>query len=308
MTNGHADDHPFAINAENSLFTPSDSFSPSVFMPSAIPGSPVGGFSPSSENSGSNGRRLGSLSPLSMGELDLELSLGSTEVGLDAEMSGNWAMNPSFFGNLGVEGLSNMVLPPLPELPASKAEAYQEMEQEVKVEEHAINFNPSPPIATASRKGSRHSISTVEGEGEEEDDEEMGEGDSDDSEASVRPTTTRKSKATGLGVKRVQKLAKTSVAGFATSTLHATSSRSTLPPVPEWTDKPDPESYKKLNSKEKRQLRNKISARNFRHRRKGKSHCAPCITCFLSLEKLTFLYLFFIFRRIYYYTRRRNFI
>ncbi len=32
--------------------------------------------------------------------------------------------------------------------------------------------------------------------------------------------------------------------------------------------KPDPEEYKKLSSKEKRQLRNKISARNFRTRRK----------------------------------------
>ncbi|KAI7949654.1 hypothetical protein MJO28_008475 [Puccinia striiformis f. sp. tritici] len=38
--------------------------------------------------------------------------------------------------------------------------------------------------------------------------------------------------------------------------------------VPEWEDKPSLEEYKNLTSKEKRQLRNKISARNFRHRRK----------------------------------------
>ncbi|WAR57508.1 hypothetical protein PtB15_8B558 [Puccinia triticina] len=38
--------------------------------------------------------------------------------------------------------------------------------------------------------------------------------------------------------------------------------------VPEWEDKPSAEEYKMLSSKEKRQLRNKISARNFRHRRK----------------------------------------
>ncbi|CEL60341.1 hypothetical protein RSOLAG1IB_09559 [Rhizoctonia solani AG-1 IB] len=38
----------------------------------------------------------------------------------------------------------------------------------------------------------------------------------------------------------------------------------------EW--RPTPEEYKKLSSKEKRQLRNKISARNFRVRRKGKPH------------------------------------
>jgi hypothetical protein len=34
--------------------------------------------------------------------------------------------------------------------------------------------------------------------------------------------------------------------------------------------RPSPEEYKKMSSKEKRQLRNKISARNFRVRRKGK--------------------------------------
>ena len=36
--------------------------------------------------------------------------------------------------------------------------------------------------------------------------------------------------------------------------------------------RPTPEEYKKMSSKEKRQLRNKISARNFRVRRKGLSH------------------------------------
>lgn len=39
--------------------------------------------------------------------------------------------------------------------------------------------------------------------------------------------------------------------------------------VPDWGDRPSEEEYKKMSSKEKRQLRNKISARNFRHRRKG---------------------------------------
>lgn len=36
--------------------------------------------------------------------------------------------------------------------------------------------------------------------------------------------------------------------------------------------RPTPEEYKKMSSKEKRQLRNKISARNFRVRRKGRYH------------------------------------
>lgn len=42
----------------------------------------------------------------------------------------------------------------------------------------------------------------------------------------------------------------------------------TLLNAPDWEDKPSAEEYKMLSSKEKRQLRNKISARNFRHRRK----------------------------------------
>lgn len=42
-----------------------------------------------------------------------------------------------------------------------------------------------------------------------------------------------------------------------------------LVPVPDWGDRPSKEEYEKLSSKEKRQLRNKISARNFRHRRKA---------------------------------------
>lgn len=42
-----------------------------------------------------------------------------------------------------------------------------------------------------------------------------------------------------------------------------------LVPVPDWSDRPSKADYDKLSSKEKRQLRNKISARNFRHRRKA---------------------------------------
>lgn len=56
--------------------------------------------------------------------------------------------------------------------------------------------------------------------------------------------------------------AKKAAAGSAVSHPHA------LVDVPEWTDRPSREEYEKLSSREKRQLRNKISARNFRHRRK----------------------------------------
>lgn len=48
-------------------------------------------------------------------------------------------------------------------------------------------------------------------------------------------------------------------------------------PVPDYVDRPSAEDYKKMSSKEKRQMRNKISARNFRHRRKGQSECLVCM-------------------------------
>lgn len=56
-----------------------------------------------------------------------------------------------------------------------------------------------------------------------------------------------------------RKLARTSVVPLASATLHKTAANSHLPPVPMWADKPDPKEYAKLSSKEKRQLRNKIS-------------------------------------------------
>ena len=43
--------------------------------------------------------------------------------------------------------------------------------------------------------------------------------------------------------------------------------------------RPTPEEYKKMSSKEKRQLRNKISARNFRVRRKGVYQYLPLSGC-----------------------------
>lgn len=62
--------------------------------------------------------------------------------------------------------------------------------------------------------------------------------------------------------------------------------------VPEWEDKPSAEEYKMFSSKEKRQLRNKISARNFRHRRKGQfpplllpvGHCSNMWNCVICAD------------------------
>jgi hypothetical protein len=79
---------------------------------------------------------------------------------------------------------------------------------------------------------------------------------------SSRPPTTKKTRSNSAGAS-TKKLPKTSVLPLASEGLYKTSSKSNLPPVPLWKDKPDEEEYKKLSSKEKRQLRNKISARNF---------------------------------------------
>ena len=237
-------DHPFAFSApENaSLFSPDDTFSPTSFMPTNVPGSPIGAFSPSSTGSNSGAAHL---SPLSFGELDAP-----------ADQSPNWSIDPSFFGGAPITpnqhqlaGLGGMqMLPPLPALP-----------QLPTISEEAA---PAPALA-APTHGTRAAVagkhrrasSVAESEmfSDEDEDDEM---DSDDSSA------------TPASKKRKAAANKKSVAALASATLHPTARNSNLPPVPDWSDKPDPEAYKKLNSKEKRQLRNKISARNFRHRRK----------------------------------------
>lgn len=103
----------------------------------------------------------------------------------------------------------------------------------------------------------------------QEQDEDEGSAMSDGSEMtttsrrrSSRPATTKKARSNSSSAP-AKKLPKTSVLPLASEGLYKTSSKSNLPPVPLWKDKPDEEEYKKLSSKEKRQLRNKISARNF---------------------------------------------
>ncbi|KAK4054183.1 hypothetical protein OIV83_001209 [Microbotryomycetes sp. JL201] len=256
------EDYPFASSAPitASAFSQSDmTFDPSTFMP-AVPGSPIGAFSPSSDNSG---QRFGSLSPTSFPDLDETVAAPA------------WTLDPSLFGpGPGAsssappvaaesqpsltEPLLGAALPDLPALPAIN-------EQEEQVE----------PSATQSGSGrSKRQLSvrrTVSPADESED--------SDASDYGARPrrrTTSKKQKATTPATPAEStpssssnaRQPKTSVSQFATKELHFTNSRVSLPPVPDWTDKPDPETYKRLSSKEKRQLRNKISARNFRHRRK----------------------------------------
>ena len=214
------------------------SYSPSTndesfldFLP-AIPGSPIGGYSPISDTSGSAGQRFGSPSP----------RLDSVQE-MKVEENERW----------------NAIDPGL----VTRQSTRQSQPIHVQVEPLPLQYNPS-------RSASLRQESIAPIEEQEEEDVEMDQDDYD-SEGS---TQSKKTSASSRFVKKKSpagKLTKTSVAGLASATLHATSSRSTLAPVPEWSDKPDPATYKALGSKEKRQLRNKISARNFRHRRKGSS-------------------------------------
>lgn len=249
----------------SNVFSYAQSFSPLDFLPT-IPGSPIGGISPSSDNSGSAGLLYGSLSPALESPAEPEVKM---------ETDDRWTQGPIL--NLPMQ--LPLILPPLPTRAPLPMIPLRQIPI-VQVEPIPLKHNFNQPPARPVRQVSAPEPEPEEEEEEEEQDYEMGdeapqdgsdfEG-SDGGDAPAASTFTKRKQTS-------HKLASTSVAGFASATLHATSSRSTLPPVPEWTDKPDPEAYKKLNSKEKRQLRNKISARNFRHRRKGALPvlCEPC--------------------------------
>ncbi|KAL8293591.1 hypothetical protein RQP46_000292 [Phenoliferia psychrophenolica] len=221
-------ENPFSYMAPE-LSAPSEAYPLSAFAP-FVPGSPVNAYSPSSSPAGSS--------------LSYDYDMSDDALGGNAS---DFAIDPTFLG---------APLPPLPELP-ELPQLPVELELEdlpvsIKAEEQPTSSHFVPRAASASA-----SIA-------EDDDEDMSDMSADDDDESMAGLKGKGRKASSASGKK----AKTSVAAFASATLHATSSRSTLPPVPEWADKPDPESYKKLNPKEKRQLRNKISARNFRHRKK----------------------------------------
>lgn len=120
----------------------------------------------------------------------------------------------------------------------------------------------------------------------DDDDQEGSEQDDDDSEeeeeqvATTRPrkrgaaTTAPSSKKRASSTKSSSKKTSTSTRQQSKketsifSSSHVTHPHA-LVPVPEYEDRPSKAEYDKLSSKEKRQMRNKISARNFRHRRKA---------------------------------------
>ncbi|KAM0789527.1 hypothetical protein ACM66B_000342 [Microbotryomycetes sp. NB124-2] len=262
-TTQQPEDYPFAsttaASASVPAFTQQDmTFDPTTFMPT-VPGSPIGAFSPSSDNSG---QRFGSLSPTSFPDLDEPVASAPA-----------WTLDPSLFGpppsvmaSAPTEVASSSAAPllgsALPDLPALPAISEQEEEQKEDL---------SRTVAESSGRSKRQlSARRTESPAVESD------FDSDASDYGARPkrrTAGKKQTASTPATPATSdpsssRQPKTSVSQFATKELHFTNSRVSLPPVPDWTDKPDPETYKKLSSKEKRQLRNKISARNFRHRRK----------------------------------------
>jgi hypothetical protein len=243
----------------------------SPFLPT-VHGSPIENFSPSSEISSnlSNGYfgfdEGDSLMEIVEGTSPIrEASIISAHREDDAIKEEHWAIDPRLVGfsdSPEAPGLSTVVeptpagrttrsrkiivskSPPVRRAALPIAEEEEEEEDEMVIKDEEMESeDTSPPVVIGTRSlSSKVKISPS---------------------ASPVPTPFIKKKAS------TQKIAKTSVLPFATAELHVTSSRSTLGPVPDWTDKPDPDTYKALGSKEKRQLRNKISARNFRHRRKG---------------------------------------
>ncbi|SCV69695.1 BQ2448_1089 [Microbotryum intermedium] len=269
---------PFAAASNDALSFSNDTFDPRTYLPT-LPGSPIGAFSPSSDNSGP---RYNSLSPLSFPDLD-----GPAD-------SSAWSLDPAMFGGepasemMTTEEVQASLFSTLPALPDLPTEASPESIKAESVTASSITTTPpasSMRGARASAQQAKRQLSVSlradeeEEEGQEDDEEDDGEQDDAedddedmDSDHYSAPRSTRATKKVRTiasnSKARSGSKAPRSVAVFATKELHHTNTRSNLPPVPEWTDKPDPDTYKKLSSKEKRQLRNKISARNFRHRRK----------------------------------------
>ena len=184
-----------------------------------------------------------------------------------------------------------------------------QVQQQPKVEDTEPVFTaqlpqmPAPePSVAASKKRARSSQPTAEAIQEEdehdddvnEDDEDEEDEDDEQNDASFGSTSARTTRSgrntrgtapvsTTKTNKRAVSVASSSTTSSAlparpakkaatsssTSHHHGQAHPHALVPVPEWDDKLSKAEYDKLSSKEKRQMRNKISARNFRHRRKA---------------------------------------
>ncbi|GAA6005754.1 hypothetical protein JCM11491_003996 [Sporobolomyces phaffii] len=264
-------------------------FDPSTFMPSHVPGSPI---SPSETGSLSHS----AASPMSFADFDdMFTNNGQIDPAANADA---FAVDPSIFEQLP-SSFSGVALPALEQpvaSPFSAASSLPPLPDLASLSSFDLPIPPPPahsnyaPYESAqpahpSGRPKRNVSSMIIQEQDEEEEEALEQEEEDDDEGSAmsdnsattttrrrssRPPSTKKTRSNSSSASsaNAKKLTKTSVAALASEELYMTSSKSNLPPVPLWKDKPAEEEYKKLSSKEKRQLRNKISARNFRHRRK----------------------------------------
>ncbi|GAA5828638.1 hypothetical protein JCM3766R1_003768 [Sporobolomyces carnicolor] len=263
----------FGASSGGAAQSSTSDFDPSTFLPN-LPGSPI---SPSETGSLSHS----AASPMSFADFDDMFNPATAAASTENDP---FALDPSVFDQ-SVAGVSlpaleqpssfstEAPLPPLPDV-SSLSTGFDLPVPPPPPHSH----HPAPSDLAPSRpKRNVSSMMIPEEDDEEEDvevllDEDQDEDDGSMSDSSERTTTRRRSSRPPSTKKTrsnsSKKLARTSVLPLASEALYKTSSKSNLPPVPQWKDKPDEEEYKKLSSKEKRQLRNKISARNFRHRRK----------------------------------------
>ncbi|GAA5820927.1 hypothetical protein JCM3770_002633 [Rhodotorula araucariae] len=267
---------PFTFGADATSPASTSTFDPATFMPT-LPGSPIGAFSPLSDTNSNQ-------SPISFPDLDFAatsdpFAIDPAIFSVSAGPSYALPVEPATYTPatsvasdtpFSVASLPNAPLPPLPSLPLPPAEAAPAPVQ---------TWSPPAVELTASGRPKRNVAHTVIDE-EDEDDLYSSDGSSATATrrsaraSSRKPAPAKKARAGSAGASgdseaaAARRLARTSVQPLASTDLHKTTANSQLPPVPQWADKPDPDAYAKLTSKEKRQLRNKLSARNFRHRRK----------------------------------------
>lgn len=287
----------FPAASELPSFDPSSTFMPST-MPGS-PFSPESDDQRSSTSSSGLNGGLHDRSPVSLADLDFSTApvLSGSSEGFAIDPSVFEAPTFGFDTDaiLALPDLSSSV----PASTATTAPDLSQMTPAVLPPLPSLPVAPPAPVTASGRpkRSVVHSVIREQPEEEEEvadvtrggdnhdDDENMYSSDASSSVAGGRnqPAATRTSRtrrptkklrwaspsvsvsgtATGdedqPSSSAARKLARTSVVPLASATLHKTAANSHLPPVPMWADKPDPKEYAKLSSKEKRQLRNKIS-------------------------------------------------
>lgn len=168
---------------------------------------------------------------------------------------------PLFSSNDSLSGLATSRYEPSTSIPTFGHPSFAIDPQLVASRPASVPTLPrTPPEQAPTPRESRPAISDDEDDGEEDNDKEDDDG--TESLSSTPPQTsggkTTKGRKSATGIIQTGAVSK-----------RVTSAVVAMDKDPDSDDwRPSPEEYKKLSSKEKRQLRNKISARNFRVRRK----------------------------------------